>query len=178
MFSPVVPDGLCQPDILIQICIFSLHSLACYGLHKLPLRSGERLHKSGSYGDEESALPLRSPLLVDFYSTYWSHISIPPSLCLTFSLCLPGQCVANSCSSSQSGCKILFDSMWTFSQWLLVWFKYSTANISNLWLKGTASAWGSARGKEGCFSGSLLKTHKQDLFKYFASAAPALSCVF
>lgn len=111
-------------------------------------------------------------------STRLIDLTPPPSLCLIFCtyLCLPDQCVANRCSSSQSGCKILFDSMWTFSQRLLVWFKYSTANISNLWLKGPATAWGSASGKKGCFSGSLLKAHKQDLFKYFANAAPALCC--
>lgn len=179
MFSPVVTDGLCQPDILIQICIFSLHSLACYGLHKWPIQFGERLHKSGAYGDKgictAAVLTASCRFLLDLLI---SHLHTTLALFNLLLVPLWSVCIASSCSSSQSGCKILFDSMWTFSQWLLVWFKYSTANISNLWLKGPASAWGSASGKEGCFSGSPLKAHKQDLFKYLANAAPALSCVF
>lgn len=113
-------------------------------------------------------------------STQLIDLTPPPSLCLIFYtyLCLPDQCVANSCSSSQSGCKILFDSMWTFSQRLLVWFKYSTANISNLWLKGPCSdSLRQCQWEEGMFLWKSAESPPSRIFfKYFANAAPALCC--
>lgn len=107
-------------------------------------------------------------------STRLIDLTPAPSLCLIFCtyLCLPDQCVANSCSSSQSGCKILFDSMWTFSQRLLVWFKYSTANISNLWLKGPCSdSLRQCQWEEGMFLWKSAESPQAGFFQIFCKCS-------